>query len=73
MTYIPKNKIITNLYTNIKELAYKDTKEFYVGYYWKSYDGKYFTGKSPNDTPTRELLKSPYQNNTNPNIITTAI
>lgn len=57
MTYIPKNKIITNLYTNTKELAYKDTGEFYVGNYWKSYDGKLFTGKNPNDTPSRELIK----------------
>ena len=57
MAYIPKNKIITNLYTNTKELAYKDTKEFYVGNYWKSYDGKFFTGKNPNDTPSRELIR----------------
>lgn len=57
MTYIPKNKIITNLYTNTQELAYKDTKEFYTGYYWKSYDGKFFSGKTPNDIPSRELIK----------------
>lgn len=57
MTYIPKNKIITNLYASTKELEYKDTGESYVGRYWKSYDGKYFTGKTPNDTPTRELVK----------------
>lgn len=57
MTYIPKNKIITDLYTNIKELVYKDTKEFYVGHYWKSYNGKFFTGKTPNATPLRELIK----------------
>lgn len=57
MTYIPKNKIITNLYTNIKELAYKDTGEFYIGNYWESYDGKIYTGKNPNDKPSRELIK----------------
>lgn len=57
MAYIPKNKIITNLYTNTKKLEYKDTKEPYVGRYWKSYDGKYFTGKNPNDTPSRELIE----------------
>ena len=58
MTYIPKNRMITNLYTNTKELVYKDTKEDYLGHYWKTYDGKYFSGKNPNDTPTRELIKT---------------
>lgn len=57
MTYIPKNKVITNLYASTKELEYKDTREPYMGRYWKSYDGKYFTGKTPNDTPSRELVK----------------
>ena len=67
MTYIPKNKIITNLYTNTKELAYKDTGEFYIGNYWKSYDGKLFTGKTPNDIPSRELIKiQPTEEDENP-------
>ena len=74
MAYIPKNKIITNLYTSTKELAYKDTKEFYVGNYWKSYDGKFFTGKNPNDTPSRELVKiKPTEEDFNPIIKTNQI
>lgn len=74
MAYIPKNKIITNLYTNTKELAYKDTGEFYVGNYWKSYDGKLFTGKNPNDTPSRELIKiQSTEENENPLIQTNQI
>lgn len=67
MTYIPKNKIITNLYTNTKELAYKDTGEIYVGNYWESYDGKIFTGKNPNDKPSRELINiEPSEEEKNP-------
>jgi len=67
MAYIPKNKIITNLYTNTKELAYKDTGEIYVGNYWKSYDGKIYTGKNPNDTPSRELINiEPSEEEKNP-------
>lgn len=53
--YIPKNKIITNLYTRDKKLVYKDSQEYYTGYYWKSYDGKFFTGKNPNEKPSYEL------------------
>ena len=71
MTYIPKNKIITNLYTNTRELAYADTGEIYIGRYWKSYNGKCFTGKNPNDSPTRELIKlypQPEQNQLSPEI-----
>ena len=59
MAYIPKNRMITDLYTNTKELVYKDTEEFYTGHYWKTYDGKYYTGKNPNDKPRRELIKVP--------------
>ena len=53
--YIPKNRLITNLKTNQGEFVYKGTSDSYNGYYWKSYDGKYFTGKNPNDAPTREI------------------
>ena len=69
--YIPKNKIVTNLYSNgrgienpnAKEgtspLINSQTGEIYVGYYWKDYRGKFFTGKNPNDKPTIELILSP--------------
>ena len=53
--YIPKNRIITNLQTNQGEFVYKGTSDLYNGYYWKSYDGKYFTGKNPNETPSIEI------------------
>lgn len=62
--YIPKNKIITNLYTNGLEINSPenqqyfyivDTGEIYEGYYWKDYKGKYYTGKNPNEKPTLEL------------------
>jgi hypothetical protein len=54
--YIPKNRLITNLQTNQGEFVYKDTLISYDGYYWKSYDGKYFTGKTPNDSPSVEII-----------------
>lgn len=56
--YVPKNKIITNLYTGGNEFQYKGNGEGYVGYYHKLYNGKFFTGKSPEDSPVYEIIES---------------
>lgn len=66
--YFPKNKILTNLYTNGSistspltnvekdtPLIIKETGEIYIGYYWKDYQGKYYSGKNPSTPPTQEL------------------
>lgn len=60
--YIPKNRIKTNLYTNGEEYVYKNTPQFYTGFYWTSFDGKTYTGKTPNDKPSSQLEK--YNNST---------
>jgi hypothetical protein len=52
--YIPKNKIITNLFSN-GNLIIKSTQEKYIGPYWKTYEGKYFTGINPNAEFIKEL------------------
>jgi hypothetical protein len=57
MAYIPKNKIQTNLYTSGGEYAISSSGKDYVGYYYKLYNGKYFTGKTPNDSNIKELTK----------------
>ena len=54
--YIPKNKIVTNLYTPGEEYKNMTTGVPYTGYYWTMYTGKIFTGKNPNDKPTEELV-----------------
>ena len=54
--YIPKNRIVTNLYTRGDEYQVKKTGISYEGYYWTMYNGKIFTGKNPNDKPTEELV-----------------
>jgi hypothetical protein len=56
MAYIPKNKIQTNLYTNGGEYALLSSGQIYIGYYHKLYNGKYFTGKTPNDSNIKELV-----------------
>ena len=47
MTYIPSNRIKTNLYTNGTEYQIQSTGVTYVGPYWKKYTGEIFTGKNP--------------------------
>jgi hypothetical protein len=53
--YYPKSQIVSNLYTNGEEFVYTDNKEPYSGYYYKTSDGKYYTGKTPQDLPNEEL------------------
>jgi hypothetical protein len=54
--YVPKNRILTNQYTNDDKLMVKETQEYYRGYYHKLFNGKYLTGKTPNDLPNVELV-----------------
>jgi hypothetical protein len=61
MPYIPKNKIQTDLYTSNRgapELQFITVKDGnpYTGYYYKLYNGKYFSGKNPNDPLTQEII-----------------
>ncbi len=58
MPYIPKSRIQKNLYTAGKEYVIEGTLEPYVGYYFKTYDGRLFTGKNPDNKPNR-LLTTP--------------
>jgi hypothetical protein len=59
MAYIPKNKIQTNLYTGVgtPTLNFATLNgEGYEGPYYKLYNGKYFSGKTPNDPNTQEIF-----------------
>lgn len=53
--YFPKSQIKTNLNTKGNLLRYLSTKEVYVGDYFETSTNQYFTGKTPQDTPTVEL------------------
>jgi hypothetical protein len=55
--YYPLSQITSNLNTNGGEFAYADTEQEYKGYYWATSSGKYYTGKTPQDVPTQELIK----------------
>jgi len=53
--YYPLSQITSNLYTNGNEYIIISTQENYIGYYWKDSKGKYFTGKTPQDSFVLEL------------------
>jgi len=54
--YFPKSQIKTNQITNGDEFQYLNSGIEYVGYYFTTSTGKTYTGKTPDDTPTRELV-----------------
>ena len=59
MPYIPKSRIQTNLYTAGKEYVIEGTLEPYVGYYYRTYEGRLFTGKNPDNKPNKLLVLPP--------------
>lgn len=54
--YYPLSQVSTNLYTNGNEYIIAASKEPYSGFYWKTSKGEFFTGKTPQDTPTQRLI-----------------
>lgn len=56
MTYFPKNKIKTDLYSN-GELILKSTNKPYTGFYHRLFNGGIFTGKNQYDKPNLELIE----------------
>jgi hypothetical protein len=57
--YYPKSHITPNLYSN-GELSIKNSNTPYTGHYFKTLDGKQFTGRFPGDGKNQEL--NPYTN-----------
>ena len=53
--YYPLSQIKTNLYTNGGEYAILSSGQDYIGYYFTTSTGKYYTGKTPQDFPNEEL------------------
>lgn len=70
--YFPQSQIKTNLFTNGGEFVILATNENYIGSYWSTSAGKYYTKKSPQDTPYVELIKFeplPLNNNSSISIL----
>jgi len=64
--YYPKSQITTNLSTNGKEFQLVETDEYYVGSYFKTSDGRFYTGKTPQDGNNKLLIQNPINNPNNP-------
>lgn len=61
--YYPKSQIITNLYAQDGEniringtLVKASNSEIYTGFFWTTSNGDYYSGKTPNDSPTEKLI-----------------
>jgi hypothetical protein len=54
--FYPLSKITPNLFTSGNEYFFKETQLDYKGYYYSTYDDRFFTDKSPSDA-SKELLK----------------
>jgi hypothetical protein len=69
--YYPKSQILSSQYTNGGELIYDSSKLEYKGYYFKTSNGQYYSGKTP-QSPNSErllLLEKQYNDYQNPQII----
>ena len=65
--YYPLSQITPNLYTNGGEFINSITKENYIGYYFKTSKGEYFTGRDSNNRPN--ILLTPFSSTTSPTIV----
>jgi hypothetical protein len=52
--YFPKNRITTNLYTKGNEFYINEKS--YIGAYYRTYNGKVFSGKDPINGSSQELI-----------------
>jgi hypothetical protein len=57
--YFPKSQITTNLSTNGSEFQVVGTDEYYIGSYFKTSDGRFYTGKTPQDGNNKLLVQNP--------------
>lgn len=56
--YFPKSQIKENQYTNGGEFELASTNENYVGAYFSTSKGDFFTGKNTNDKPNNKLVRT---------------
>jgi len=58
MSYFPKHYIVPNQYTNGGEFVYKGTSTIYIGPYFKTGNGKTFSGNTPQSPNIFEIVPS---------------
>jgi len=55
--YYPKSQVKTNLNTKGGEYVISDSNTPYKGYYYETSNGEYFSGRTPNESPSFRLTK----------------
>jgi hypothetical protein len=56
MSYFPLHYITTNQYTSGGEFMYKSSQIEYTGYYWKTGNGKFYSGQTPQSPNIVEIV-----------------
>jgi len=56
--YYPKSQIKTNLFANPGEFVIANSLEAYSGYYFTTSTGQFFTGRTPQDLPSVQLIRA---------------
>lgn len=59
MSYYPNNRIKTNLFTNGDELIIESSKKDYKGYYYETFDNKFYIGRDNSVVPVVKLIQKP--------------
>lgn len=59
MSYFPKNRIKTNLFTNGGELIIESSKKDYKGFYYTTFDNKSYIGRDNTTAPVVRLISKP--------------
>ena len=61
--YYPKSQIETNLFTPGQEFSTLSDNKEYIGNYWRTSQGLYYTGTNPQDNNVRVLTQNRKYNN----------
>ena len=64
--YFPPSQIETDLYTNGGQFQIASNDQPYEGYYFRTSEDKYYTGKNPNNPPNLLLKSTPDNNSADP-------
>ena len=64
--YYPKSQVKTNLNTKGGEYVISDSNTPYKGYYYQTSNGEYFSGRTPNESPSFRLTKINLNDNPTP-------
>ena len=64
--YFPPSQIETDLYTNGGQFQIASNDQHYEGYYFRTSEDKYYTGKNPNNPPNLLLKSTPDNNSADP-------